>query len=481
MQGNLFTSNFKYILKKVIAGLLLLLTVSFVFYKFTEIVKYPRHNFYDFYGYMEKDTIDVLCVGSSHVYCSINPVQMYDDYGIAAFNLAAGSQSVWYSYYYIKEALKTQKPKIIILDIYTVISEDNYFDYTKTQGNLLNMKPSYNKWEALKAAETDKKVELFLGFPITHTRYNNLQKRDFDLSKNGNGNFLGYYYSSRIVPYEESSIKDVGAVAERTPITEKAETYIRKCIELCQEKDIEIILTNAPWPNITEETQKRFNYVQDIADEYQVPFINGCLHTQDIGLDYAVDSMGDGGHLNYTGAVKYTKWLSDYLKSNYDLPDRRTDERYRVYQEQSDKLAAVIRRENIKEAKSIEEIFECLEDGKNLYYTISFNGNYETENTEVLDALSVRGFDTNKNGSYVMNGKNNLFYSDGKTGYEYYKYINDSVLYVYEEDNNHIVNWDSKGYVIVRNGVNIVIYDELLDEIVGKIGFDGDNNYELTK
>jgi hypothetical protein len=62
----------------------------------------------DFYHNVDKNTIDVLCVGSSHMGSGINPVQMWDDYGISAYSIWGGSQAVWFSYYYLLEALKNR-------------------------------------------------------------------------------------------------------------------------------------------------------------------------------------------------------------------------------------------------------------------------------------------------------------------------------------------------------------------------------------
>ena len=64
-------------------------------------------------------------------------------------------------------------------------------------------------------------------------------------------------------------------------------------------------------------------------------------------MDYAVDSMGDGGHLNHTGVTKYTRWLTEQIKEKHDLPDRRVDARWEEWQRQSDKLKAVIRRNKL--------------------------------------------------------------------------------------------------------------------------------------
>lgn len=376
MRSSLSISNFSHRFRRVFSILLLIITIVYIFSKYCNIVQYPRNNFYEFYNYIKKDRIDVLCVGSSHVYCGINPVQMYDDYGIAAFDLANGSQAVWNSYYYIREAVKTQNPKIVILDVYTLANEDTSFD-SKIQSNLLNMPLSLNKWNALKAAGANNKEQIFLRFPITHSRYSVLERKDFNLNDKMNGYFLGYNYQTRIVPYDEKQLVDVRGIKDNIPITKKAEEYLRKCIEFCLDKKIDMVLTNTPWPDITKEKQKKYNYIQGIADEYGIPFLNGCLYNDEIGLDYMVDSMGDGGHLNHTGVTKYTKWLSEYLVDTYDLPDRRGDSRYEAWNRQSDKLEAVMRKERIAQTEDIQKILDELWIGNDLYYVISLNGKYE--------------------------------------------------------------------------------------------------------
>lgn len=483
MQGNSFISNFRINLKRLFLFVVLISSTVLIFYRYIKITQNSRDCFFDLSRNIDKGTVDVLCVGSSHVYCGINPVQMWDDYGIAAYDLACGSQSVWFSYYYIKEALKTQQPEIVILDVYMVCEEDEYFD-TRIQANLLNLPLSNNKWEALKTADADNREELFLQFPILHSRYKNLGKNDFNLDCNWNFQFLGYYYTEEmeeIVPYEE--VMDVKGIEECEPISKKAEEYLRKCIELCQNRDIEIILTNTPWPCITEKEQKKYNYVQTIADEYGVTFLNGCLFNEEIGMDYTVDSMGDGGHLNHSGVTKYTRWLTERIKEKYDLPDRRTDVRWKEWQRQSDKLKAVMRRNRLAQINEIGEYLSCIENEENIYYVVSLNGDLHVDDMGecgILDRLKTRGIDTEHAGVYVMNCREPLFISDG-AGYNWWHYFGNSVLNVYERGGSPVICWDRQECGLVSQGINVIVYDELLDEMIGKIGFDAERMYEAVR
>ncbi len=482
MQNNLSTSNFSLYVKRTIIILMILGLTLIIFNKYIDLVKYPRDSLCDFYKFIERDTVDILCIGSSHVYCSINPVQMYDDYGIAAYDLSAGGQAIWCSYYYILEALKRQKPQIVLLDVFTMsIENDSYFDHDRVQSNLLNMKPSYNKWEALRTAQIDRGgLNIFWGFPVIHSRYKQLDREDYNLKDNSKF-FLGYSYTTRIVPYKTEEISNVSEVTEITPISNKAETYLRKCIELCKRQGIEIILVNAPMPTTSEEAQKKYNYIKQIADEYGVPFLNGVCYDEEMGLDWGMDSMGNDGHLNYKGATKYTKWLCDYLELNYNLPDRRGDGHYARWKHESDKFEAALRRDSFRRMKDITEFLDNLLS-EDLYYVLSLNGKYNTEDGKVvLDALAAHGVDIKKNGTYVMKGKTKLFYLDEEAKHGYWKYFDDSVLYVYGQDSNHVILWNKVDNATVKNGVNIFIYDELLDEVVRKFGYDAEQGYEWVE
>lgn len=59
------------------------------------------HNFYK-----DDGKIDNIYLGSSHVYCDINPMQLDDMNGQFNFNLSSGAQRLNGSYYLLKEADK---------------------------------------------------------------------------------------------------------------------------------------------------------------------------------------------------------------------------------------------------------------------------------------------------------------------------------------------------------------------------------------
>ena len=63
-----------------------------------------------------KNTFDVTFLGASLVLYGIYPMELYRDYGIAAYNLSTGNQSLEASYYLAKESIEKDHPSLIVLD-----------------------------------------------------------------------------------------------------------------------------------------------------------------------------------------------------------------------------------------------------------------------------------------------------------------------------------------------------------------------------
>ncbi len=62
----------------------------------------------------EPGQIDVLCVGNSLGICGVDPMELYKNYGYTAYNAGCEMQMPVETYFTIKEALKTQKIKVIL-------------------------------------------------------------------------------------------------------------------------------------------------------------------------------------------------------------------------------------------------------------------------------------------------------------------------------------------------------------------------------
>lgn len=325
---------------KIIGFLSLILAILGITNKVFKF-KYDDIYFKDFYK-LESNTLDVLTLGSSHSFAHINTPLLWNEYGIAGFNLGASSQPLYFTYYYLKEALKTQKPKLIILEAFTALTRSEYINIPFTLRNTLGMKWSKNKIDMIKVcANRESWKYFFLEYTQYHKRYIDLVEEDF--KKRNDNIFSGFY---PLIRTDTNQVEPkIGNITERIPMTEKEETYLRKTIELVKENNINLFIIISPWPTFDENCQKIYNSVMDIAYEYDILFKNYNL-LPNIGLNYSTD-MADTGHLNYYGTKKFTDILAKDIKANFDIPDRRGNNKYDTWENETTRFKEFLKANEI--------------------------------------------------------------------------------------------------------------------------------------
>ena len=71
----------------------------------------------------QKEDFDVLFMGSSHMMNAVFPMDLWNDYGFVSYNMANGGEQTGGTYYNMLLALKHTKPKLIVLDTFTLFEE----------------------------------------------------------------------------------------------------------------------------------------------------------------------------------------------------------------------------------------------------------------------------------------------------------------------------------------------------------------------
>lgn len=280
--------------------------------------------------YREPDeSIDVMFFGSSHIFENINTGILWDEYGYASFELCGSVQPFWNSYYYMKEALKTQKPKLMVLDVFRAVETDDYDEPSRIIKNNFGLKLSLDKISSVLTSSPQESVaQYLLEYPTYHSRYQDITREDF-------GDHVGtasykYWKGFTMNPSQNSFEKPVDFMTdERRALSEKTETYLIKMIGLCKENDIPLLLIKTPYI-ITKSDQMIYNTVSDIASRENIPFINFNFYYDEMGLDFEND-IADNDHLNPYGNAKFTRFLADYIKSHYDIPVRTHETKYASY------------------------------------------------------------------------------------------------------------------------------------------------------
>jgi len=330
-------------------------------------------NFYK----MEEDTIDVLFMGSSLAATSYIPQELYDRYGITSYNLASEKQSPVISYYWLKEALRYQSPKVLILDCYYFFQNSDSVINTPEIG--IRRALDYMRWSPVKLeavrtiCELDESQSLssyFLPNIRYHARWEELTENDFALADMVEGYGLKGYAAlgaqcgiEDYVPFEE------GVSAEETAMPPLLENYLDKICSLCEQEGIALILTNVPFP---DADVGRFNTIRNYAQEHGLQFydFNEKNLYEASGFSMPTDSY-DGGHNNLWGAQKLTAYLGGILESQYDLGGK-TDEQW---ESTRDSYAGVRKDCELIHIMDIDEYMEVLQDDRYSVF-LSARGSY---------------------------------------------------------------------------------------------------------
>lgn len=276
-----------------------------------------------------RDTVDVVMLGTSHMYCDVNPAILWEQDGIASYVFGAAEQPLWITYYYLIEVCKYQSPKLVVLDLYAPAKFKDHFTEGYFGENMYNIRFSLNKLRMIASSCTLSQInEFFPSFFGYHSRYDEINDEDIEylIPSGKEADFKGYSpYFERIRGMEPTL-----DVTEKGDIAPKSEIYLYKIIDYTKKNNIELFLVVNPYPTTAQE-ELVYNRIHEIADSNNVLFRSTNYDSEEMGLVFDED-YNDESHLNYSGSCKYSAFLSGIIKENYHLPDRRGDPRYESWE-----------------------------------------------------------------------------------------------------------------------------------------------------
>ncbi len=275
----------------------------------------------DFYS-MPNESLDVIFLGSSRNIMNINPAVIWQESGIKSFALGATGQPLWNSYHYLVEALKTQSPELVVLEVGLLSYPEEYSEYNFIVKNNLGLKLSINRYDSISAsAPMEIRTDLLFKFPVFHDRYDELTVTDFSFGLlEKDISYRGFTPSGTVNAFEKP-IDNSGDTKFEIPLKNKE--YLQKIVDLCNEKNIQLLLLATP-DLITEVTgwsemcDSISNEVTAFAMDNNINYLYTDMVVDEIGIDYATD-FRDDRHLNVIGAEKLSIYLSEYIMDNYYL------------------------------------------------------------------------------------------------------------------------------------------------------------------
>tara|TARA_Y100001970_G_C14245445_1_gene867841 strand:+ start:3214 stop:4095 length:882 start_codon:yes stop_codon:yes gene_type:complete len=268
--------------------------------------------------YNEDYNIDILFMGSSLIFTSldpniIDPIIEYD-----SFNLGSSSQNIIQAYYNLIEVLKYKKIKLIVLDVNTIVTENVKIGFI--YNNLSGMYFSENKINSFlnsinKNSDSDmldlSQLPVYEGWIniaclILKEKFN--WKNDIktfdkilfgDKSIVNNRGFLKRDKLIKVNNYNKAKNKKI----VNKKISLKNDFFLKSFISLCDKNDIDLIFLQTP--TLEKRTIRELDF-------YEIPYYNFGFSNDNDYYDYKFFS--DEVHLSTYGAEKFSLIFADSLK-----------------------------------------------------------------------------------------------------------------------------------------------------------------------
>lgn len=299
-------------MKKVIS-IFLCFIISFGIYFYICLIVAPKDindsggtHYYRGMGFMAEpvNSLDVVVYGNSDVYSGFAPAVLFDKYGYTSYASGRPLQTLNNINLLLDKTLKTQKPKIAILET------DCFYKKSKFQIDESNILLSpfmfHSRWKELKARD-------FYKIPS--------RKNKVDMNK-------GLVPSNKVfkTKYPTDYMGDKNAKPK--PMPKENLKYVEQFVSTCKKNNIEVLFLELP--SASSWDYSKHNYVKALAEKHGVEFIDMNTPLDGYELNLKTDFRDNGNHMNITGASKATEYIGKYILEKYPnlLKDKRNDKKY---------------------------------------------------------------------------------------------------------------------------------------------------------
>ena len=201
-----------------------------------------------------KNSVDVIYVGGSHTNAAVSPTQIYEEYGTTGYVLYSWSQPIWTAYHYTLEALKTQQPKVVVVDVFGMVYGNTYMtdvDMNSVSDDYsLLIPPSLNRIQlamAMSRCQTEHKpFYRYASLLRYHNRWKALTKQDLLWplqSYRTTGKGFGPLYTTE--SYQLHQPADITPNGEAAYAWSKV--YLQKLVELSKQQGFQLVAVNFPY------------------------------------------------------------------------------------------------------------------------------------------------------------------------------------------------------------------------------------------
>ena len=298
--------------------------------------------------------IDVLLVGNSHLLTGFNPYEFTKRSGLNCFLLGASGVGVADLYFTIEEALKVQKPKVLVLETYAINESDPLrLEQGALNDEINSFRARRDTW--LKVCSTPSLFN-YHNWPIawceTFRNHNYIFTKPDQVMRNLKGEgpkrrvrndlYLGQFarFSKGLSQATLDRYEDEGAPVDGAEyeISESSAKYTEKIAQLCKENGIRLVFLTIPmYPEHVKNYpiwQQRLGAHLKSLSPYWLDLQAAQVTDSTLRSLYTPaafqDTYGANQHLtNYGMAVTGSVFAQYITHIMPDIPDRKNDPQWR--------------------------------------------------------------------------------------------------------------------------------------------------------
>lgn len=313
--------------RRAIVAKVLLFTLLFCsVYLFLEQVFLLKGSSYKYKNYLaqERNSVDILILGSSHSNSGIDPGIINGDLGVKSFNYSLNGMRIEQLLYIFRDALRTQTPQIAILDTFSFVSAPQEYMEIYTHRAFDHLPISLNKINAINTGIPGEKSSYYLPFIKYHTRWKELKANDIrDVFEKNPRPSMGFAGTNKTEQMEAMSMEaPILPVTEVQSITPSHEILLGEFLSVAEENNVYVLFVTVPYLK-----QEGWDYVENarVNNYLREKYVNGnTIQLIDLNeywdkMDFSCMDLGDPGHVNRFGAEKVSRFLVEYIEQNYRI------------------------------------------------------------------------------------------------------------------------------------------------------------------
>ena len=268
--------------------------------------------------YKSETNLDVIFLGTSHMWNSVLPMELWKEQGIASYNWGYSNCTPAENYYLLQDIVKYTSPKLVVMDLYGLVEYEGDGNGKYRSDRIGQQHVQFDtiplSWNKVKGVmdvfdNYAHKEDFIWNFIMYHDRWNRMDQTAFSsgISVEKGAQFLTGLGKSSMPQLKGERTTKLDSVCY---------SYFLRIMQFCREKGIPLLCVYLPYGAEVHQ-QRVANSIEAVMDSYPEHEYLNMLH---MGiLDFSTDIYKDNGHLNFAGARKVTKWLGKYLADHYEL------------------------------------------------------------------------------------------------------------------------------------------------------------------